>query len=191
MGSSELTVIGLACNLVGVFFLANSIIFRRRRKVVEEFFGIGVGSLEPIRDYALNKMQVVIGFLFLTLGFLLQGLAMLDLLSDRLRTFAICLGIFGFAAGAYLVGAVYSRRSFKRYLREFFQNHSWSFADNMALTKEIGACLGVPHTPDTTVEDYIRKVKDTLQIPPQEVGLNLGLERARKLRDIGGSVAGR
>ena len=185
MGSPELAIIGLTCNLVGVFFLANSIIFRRRRKVVEEFFGVGVGSLEPIRDYALNKMQVVIGFLFLTLGFLLQALAILDLLQNQLRFLAICLGIFAFAGCAYLIGAVYSRRSFKRYLREFFQNQAWSFADNMALTKEIGACLGVPHTPDTTVEDYIRKVKAALQIPPPEpnLGLGLGLER-RRLREM-------
>jgi hypothetical protein len=132
-------------------------------------------------------MQVVIGFLFLTLGFLLQGVWLVDLLADRLRTFAICLAIFAFAAAAYLVGAVYSRRSFKRYLREFFQNQAWSFADNMALTKEIGACLGVPHTPDTTVEDYIRKVKDALQIPQQEPNLGLGLRIGadrRRLRDM-------
>ena len=191
MGSPELAIIGLTCNLVGVFFLANSIIFRRRRKVVEEFFGVGVGSLEPIRDYALNKMQVVIGFLFLTLGFLLQAVAVVDLLRDQLQTLAVCLGIFAFAAAAYLVGAVYSRRSFKRYLREFFQNQAWAFADNMALTKEIGACLGVPHTPDTTVEDYIRKVKDALQIRPQEpgLGIGLGLER-RRLKDLS-TLAGR
>ncbi|MEY2980604.1 MAG: hypothetical protein RL562_831, partial [Planctomycetota bacterium] len=33
MDSAELAVIGLTCNLVGVFFLANSIIFRRTRRV--------------------------------------------------------------------------------------------------------------------------------------------------------------
>lgn len=193
MGSPELAVIGLTCNLVGVFFLANSIIFRRRRKVVEEFFGVGVGSLEPIRDYALNKMQVVIGFLFLTMGFLLQALGLVDHLADQLLTFGICLGILAFAAGAYLVGAVYSRRSFRRYLREFFQNQPWSFAENMALTKEIGACLGVPHTPDMTVEDYVRRVREVLQVPTTAASQNLGLGLSgmrRKLRDIS-PLAGR
>ena len=61
MESTELAVIGLTCNLVGVFFLANSIIFRRPRKVMEEFFGVGAGSMVALRDYSLNKMQVAIG----------------------------------------------------------------------------------------------------------------------------------
>ena len=138
MESSDLAVIGLACNLVGVFFLANSIIFRRPRRVIEEFFGVGAGSLATIRDYALNKMQVVIGFLFLNAGFLLQMMANWDVLVGQLF---FCLGIIGAAALVYMVGAYYSRRSFKRLLREFFKVHAWSFTENMVLTKEIGLFL--------------------------------------------------
>lgn len=165
MGPSELAVIGLTCNLVGVFFLANSIIFRRRRKVIEEFFGVGVGSLATIRDYALNKMQVVIGFLFLNAGFLLQAFSHLGSLQDHILTFAICATIVASAVVVYVFGAIFSRRSFRRYLREFFVTHEWSFTDNMALTKEIGLFLGVKRSPDMTVEDYVRAVRSSLGVP--------------------------
>jgi len=73
--AEQLQVIGLTCNLVGIFLLANSIVFRSPKKLIEEFFGHGKGSLRPLRDYVVNKIQVIIGFLFLTAGFILQALA--------------------------------------------------------------------------------------------------------------------
>ena len=187
MESSELAVIGLTCNLVGVFFLANSIIFRRPRKVVEEFFGVGAGSLTAVRDYTLNKIQVVIGFLFLNTGFLLLGFASLDAIVDRLATVIICVAIVGCAGLVFLIGATYSRRSFRRLLREFFGRHEWDFTSNMALTKEIGLFLGIRHTRDMTVEDYVRKVREALGLPAEaERGAHapsiVGGDQGRKLR---------
>ncbi|MEM7205397.1 MAG: hypothetical protein AAF628_34395 [Planctomycetota bacterium] len=189
MESPELFVIGLTCNLVGVFFLANSIIFRRPRKVIEEFFGVGAGSLETIRDYALNKIQVVIGFLFLNAGFLLLAFATLDAISQRAWTAFVCAGIVVFAVVVYLVGAYYSRQSFKRYLQEFFQKHAWSFTENMAMTKEIGTVMGIHHTNDMTVEEFVFEVKKALGVPPHTASTS-GIERSRRLRDAR-PVAGR
>ena len=60
MATPELIVIGLACNLVGIFLLANSIVFRSPRHLLGEFFGVGKGTLRPLRDYILNKIQVII-----------------------------------------------------------------------------------------------------------------------------------
>ena len=56
MDTSVTTVIGLAMNVVGIFFLANSIIFRRPQRVLEEFFGAGKTSIRLIKDYVLNKI---------------------------------------------------------------------------------------------------------------------------------------
>lgn len=194
MESAELAVIGLTCNLVGVFFLANSIIFRRSRKVIEEFFGVGAGSLAAVRDYSLNKIQVVIGFLFLNTGFLLQGFAVLDSIRDRLGTVLVCLAIVGFAGLVYLVGAINSRRTFRRYLRDFFQKNPWDFSQNMALTQEIGLHLGIRHTPDMTVEDYVRAVRRALDLPaeterPSKIP-TFG-DRGRRLRDDIQALPGR
>ena len=185
MESPELLVIGLTCCLVGVFFLANSIIFRRPRRVVEEFFGVGAGSLELVRDYALNKIQVVIGFLFLNAGLLFQAFAVLGGMTDKVFTLIVCASIVVFAFVVYLVGATYSRRAFKRYLHSFFQKHAWSFTDNMAVTKEIGAFLGIHHTPDMTVEEFVHRVKKALGVPAEMAAS--GSDRRRAL----GPVVGR
>lgn len=188
MEPSELAIIGLTSNLVGVFLLANSIVFRRQRKVVEEFFGVGAGSLNVIRDYSLNKVQVVIGFLFLNTGFLLQGFALLDQIRAHWLTAVICLGMVGLAGVAYFIGLTYSRRSFRRHLCEFFQKNSWDFHENMALTKDIGQTLGVPHKQDESVEEYVRKVVAKLGLAEDRavpsVTPRLGVDRGRKLRDL-------
>ena len=68
MENPELAVIGLTCNVVGVFFLANSIRFREPSKALADTVGVGGRSLLKVRDTALNNMQVIIGFLFLSLN---------------------------------------------------------------------------------------------------------------------------
>ena len=188
MDATDLTVIGLTCNLVGVFFLANSIIFRRPRRVIEEFFGVGAGSIATIRDYALNKMQVVIGFLFLNSGFLLQIAAKFGAVEGRIATITFCFAIIAASVVVYLIGAYSSRRSFRRLLREFFQSHPWSFTENMALTKEIGSFLGIQHTQDMTVEDYVQRVRTALGIDPKQPRPNpakaVGKPAGRRVRDV-------
>lgn len=166
MDSPELAVVGLTCNVVGVFFLANSIRFREPRKALEDALGVGVRSLLRVRDTALNNMQVIIGFLFLTTGFLLQVVAQWDM---EMTTLAFCAGIIAFACAVYVVGAYSSRRAFKKLLREYFQSSDWSFVDDMELTKEIGEALGVPHAKDMTVEVYVHRVRQALgvQAPPK------------------------
>lgn len=184
MQTPELAVIGLTCNVVGVFFLANSIRLREPHKAMEDAMGMGVKSLERVRDTALNNMQVMIGFLFLTAGFLLQTLGTWEGVADEILTLGFCAGIIAVAVLVYAIGAYSSRRAFRKLLRQFFQNHAWSFTDNMALTKEVGEMLGVVHTPDMTVEEYVHKVRLALGVSAQpKQGNGIG-DRSRRLRDM-------
>lgn len=186
MDSPELAVVGLVCNVVGVFFLANSIRFREPRKAIEESLDVAAKSLDRVRDTALNNMQVMIGFLFLTAGFLLQILGHWDAVQGQWSTLALCAGIIAFAFVVWGVGAVYSRRTFRRLMREFFQANAWSFTDNMALTKEVGEFLGIPHSQDMTVEAYVRQVRQALGVPPPapKGDKGPGADRSRRIRDI-------
>ncbi len=184
MDSPELAVVGLVCNVVGVFFLANSIRFRDPRKAIEESLDVALKSLDRVRDTALNNMQVMIGFLFLTAGFLLQILAHWDAVDGQISTLGLCAGIVVFAVLVYGAGAVYSRRTFRKLLREFFQAHAWSFTDNMALTKEIGAFLGIPHSQDMTVEAYVRQVRQALGVTTPPAKAERSADRSRRIRDI-------
>jgi hypothetical protein len=84
-----------------------------------------------------------------------------------------------------MVGAYYSRRSFKRLLREFFKVHAWSFTENMVLTKEIGLFLDIPRTVDMTVEDYVHRVREALGVGDQpRTPSGAGVDRGRRIRDI-------
>src|SRR5262252_1191457 len=133
MDTSALSVIGLTCCVVGVFFLANSIRFREPRKALAESLESVEKSLDKVRDLALNTMQVIIGFLFLTTGFLLQIVGRWD---SEFLTLAACAGIILFAAAVYAIGAYSSKRAFKKLVREFFQARPhWNFSEDMALTK--------------------------------------------------------
>ena len=93
----------------------------------------------------------------------------------------MCAGIVVFAAVVYAVGAYSSKRTFKKLLREFFQSQpNWSFTEDMALTKEIGAILGVPHSPDMTVEVYVHQVRQALGMSQVQKPNALG-ERGRRI----------
>lgn len=181
MDTPELGVIGLTCNVVGVFFLANSIRLRDPRKAIEEGLGVAPRSLDKVRDTALNNMQVLIGFLFLTAGFLLQIMGRWD---GQLFTLACCGGIIAFAALVYAIGAYSSRRTFKKLLREFFRSQPYSFTDNMALTKEIGEVLGVPRSTETTVEDYVYQVQKALGVTPLPPKTERTADRNSRIRNI-------
>lgn len=180
MDNQELAVIGLTCNVVGVFFLANSIRLREPRKAIEEALGVAVRSLLRVRDTALNNMQVMLGFLFLTTGFLLQVVAQWD---AELNTLWFCLGIVLFACLVYAMGAYSSRRAFRKLMREFFQSEEWSFTDDMALTKEIGELLGVPHNQEMTVDAYVQKVRQALGVttPARSSSPRGGADRSRRI----------
>ncbi|MSR37595.1 MAG: hypothetical protein EXS02_01975 [Planctomycetes bacterium] len=179
MEPSALAVVGLTCNVVGVFFLANSIRFRDPRRALAESLAGSIKSLDKVRDIALNTMQVVIGFLFLTTGFLLQIVGRWDY---EYTTLAMCFGIVLFAVVVYGAGAYTSRRTFKRLLREFFRAQpNWSFTEDMVLTKEVGAVLGVQDSPDMTVEAYVQQVRLALGMTAPNPKLNSVSDRARRI----------
>jgi hypothetical protein len=177
MENPELAVVGLTCNVVGVFFLANSIRFREPHKALEDALGVGGRSVLKVRDTALNNMQVMLGFLFLTTGFLLQVVAKWDM---ELTTLLLCAAIIGFAAAVYVMGAYSSRRAFRKLLMEYFQSQPWSFQDDMELTKEIGEALGVPLAKDMTVEAYVHQVRQALGVKDLPKG-SPSAERARRI----------
>jgi hypothetical protein len=179
METASFVVIGLTCNVVGVFFLANSIRFREPMKALEETFGIGRAGLGKAQDTALNSMQVVLGFVFLTLGFVLQAVGHWN---GDWFTIAACAGILASAGAVYAIGAYQSRRAFKKLLREFFERQStWSFTEDMELTKEIGSILGVPYSGDMTRDVYVHQVRQALGLPAQAPKAATMSDRARRI----------
>ncbi|MEZ5988027.1 MAG: phage holin family protein [Planctomycetota bacterium] len=184
MGSEhQFTVIGLTCCIVGIFLLANSIVFRSPRRLIEEYFGIGAGSMRPVRDYVLNKIQVVIGFLFLMAGFILQALVAWGLVD--LWTKIVCGLLLASAAGVYFWGKRHSRRIFQQILRQHFREHEFDFVQNMGVTKQIGKAFGIVGSAEDSVEKYVAMVMLALDLDPTRPREESEREqRARRLREM-------
>ncbi len=179
----DYTIIGLTCMIVGLILLANSIVFRSPRRLVEEYFGVGIGSMRPVRDYVLNKIQVIIGFLFLTAGVILQGLTAWGLVSTTIKI--VCGLLILFAVGVYFFGKRYSRRIFQQILRQHFKQHAFDFQQNMSVTKQIGKAFGILESPDDSVEKYVAKVMLALDLDPTKPREESEKDmRSRRLREM-------
>ena len=122
--------------------------------MVEEFFGVNKKRIENIKQHVRNNIQVVIGFAFLFVGYCFQILYTLKpgtpqdstiFTRDNLGLIIVILlgATVGLTILLRLVGYIWSKRSFKRLLTEFFRDYEWSFEENMAITKEIGELLGI------------------------------------------------
>jgi hypothetical protein len=189
--AAHFQVIGLTCNLVGIFLLANSIVFRSPRRLIEEFFGAKSVSLRPLRDYVVNKIQVVIGFLFLMSGFILQALAAWASIDRPIVILVICGALMLISFCVYYFGDKYSRRSFRRYLKDFFRAHPYNFAQNVEVTKQIGRVFDLEGKPEETVEAYVIRVMHALGLDPQNPPQgDEESQRRRRLREMAPQMPG-
>ena len=175
------SVIGYALNIVGLFFLASAITFKKPRRQVEELLGIERSrSLYAIREQIVNQTQTYIGFGILVVGFVLL---MMEALERRAAPpppapatsagwiFAILLGA---VAATTLVLKVVQRgfvkSKFRRLVREVVRDSRFNLEKNPNLAVQIGELLHIPKLPDQSVTDYVAKVRSALGIEPDEPG---------------------
>lgn len=174
--------IGLILAIVGSFLLANSILFRHPRELVQERFGRAGARLRTIREYIFHRVQVNLGFGFLLAGFVLQ-------LYGRYRppevVFETGLSmlwiglVVALAALLLLAGWWWSLLAFRRYVIDFLASESPDFESDLHLAREIGELFGVtPHSEDT-VQSYLARLRQRIgrDLPPRAAKSELhGLE---------------
>lgn len=175
------SVIGYALNIVGLFFLASAITFKKPRRQVEELLGIErTRSLYAIREQIVNQTQTYIGFGILLVGFVLL---MMEALERRAVQpppgpvtsvgwiFAVLLGA---VAATTLVLKIVQRgfvkSKFRRLVREVVRDSRFNLEKNPSLAVQIGELLHIPKQPDQSVPDYVAKVRTALGIEPDEPG---------------------
>jgi hypothetical protein len=176
------SVIGYALNIVGLFFLASAITFKRPRRQVEELLGIERSrSLYAIREQIVNQTQTYIGFGILVVGFVL---VMMEALERRPPPAPA--GPEPVAAGwifAILLGAValttlvlkvvqrgFVKSKFRRIVREVVRDSKFNLEKNPHLAVQIGELLHIPKLPDQSVTDYVAKVRSALGVEPGDPG---------------------
>jgi hypothetical protein len=177
------SVIGYALNIVGLFFLASAITFKRPRRQVEELLGIErPRSLYAIREQIVNQTQTYIGFGILVVGFVLVMMEALERRSPQAAPtgpepinagwiFAILLGAVALTTLVLkVVQRGFVKSKFRRIVREVVRDSKFNLEKNPHLAVQIGELLHIPKQPDQSVTDYVAKVRSALGVEPGEPG---------------------
>lgn len=160
--------VGLVLSIVGGFLLANSILFRHPRTLVEEHFGAGRARLASIRQYIFHRLQVHLGFLFLLLGFGLELFGHYRPPEAIPGRGAETWPAFPTAwVGVVLLAVVFlelfgwwlSHQLFRHHVRRHFQASPPDLERDMPLARELGELFGIQSDGDDTVQSYLERLR--------------------------------
>lgn len=176
MTNTDFLAVGLTLNIVGLYFIATSIVFKKPKTMIREFFGTRRRNIERVRLRVLNNVQVVIGVMIFFSGYCFQILGTLDLGDDQrsalftrdripLLTGLLVAGVLVSTLLLRLLGTLWSKRAFRKLLKDFFKEHPECFTEDATVTKQIGELLSIPRERDTTVEEYVEKIRAVLDVP--------------------------
>lgn len=172
-------IIGLTFNILGAFFILNSLYFKHPRRQLEEFHEVGrKRSLRSIRDSVMSMVQLIIGFTFLIFGYVLQIAYQFSLNIDDRENFFLDTSVLTVAAvliGFMLLVALtlklfqilWTKWVFRKVLAEFYRRFPEAIDRDPALAKEAGEILGVPRRSDDSVDEYSLRLKRAVGVDPE------------------------
>jgi hypothetical protein len=184
-------VFGYALNVIGLFFLASAITFKKPRRQIEELLGVErSNSLTAVREQLVSQIQTYIGFVILVIGFVLL---MSDALNPQQRTppaggggsltwviVILLASTLGTTVVLKVVQLGYVKSKFRRLLREVVRDSRFNLEKNPQLAVQIGELLNVKKEPDQSITDYIRQVRAVLRVEPNGgAGAPANVSRAR------------
>jgi hypothetical protein len=161
-------VLGLALAILGLFLVANAILLRSSRSLIEERFGGRRPRLRSIREIVFQRAQLTLGFAFLIAGF---GGELYGVLNppppDRApASTSLWIGLVVFLGVASELGAWwFSLQTFRAQLKRWFRAHPPEFETDLALAREVGEVFGVESRGEDTVETYCARVRSALELP--------------------------
>ncbi len=162
----DLLVLGVVAHLVAGLLYGLSVGKGRPRRLLMELLGGTPRDLDYLRDAIQAKARGQAGAAYFSLGSLLLLLGFLDAFgSPGADPRVQALGAAGLVLLAAAVLAWSDRgvaRRMRRYLRDYLQQHPYPLEENVNLAREIGELFSVPHSPDETLESYVRKVRQAV-----------------------------
>jgi hypothetical protein len=174
----DLEFLSRSLGMVGLFFICCAILHQKPKHLLEESFGVHRDGLRNLRGSVFRKNQLVLGFLCALAGLILNQFGHIigrsdghGLLNDAAAPTLILswlLLVFVLCAVLNYLCRLFSKRHFKRVVREVAAEHKWPFEKNMTLTTEIGDLLGVTRQSDDTVERYVARLRCALALPLED-----------------------
>ena len=161
--------LGLVLAIAGAFLLANGILFRNPKLLVQERFGRGPRSLRSIRELMFHRVQMGLGFGYLLASFGLQLYARIapPQPAPRPASIAACVGIVLLVTLLLAVGGWHwSLLSLRRTVRSWLAENPAELEGNAGLAREVGALFEIDPHADDTVPSYVGRLRRALELEP-------------------------
>jgi len=189
MGPSPLRVIALCSSILGVFFLAKSMTVKSPKYMLHELLRFKVNKSRFFRHYIGQKLEAIIGFVFLLFGFGIQIYLEVEALRDQpgrsygLTNWWLVVGVTVGASAAivFLLSKItrfFSGRIFVELTRFMVETHRYPLASDESLVLELGRILRVPREDEDTLESYTKRVLDRMKVPAQPIEPKTGRRSA-------------
>ena len=180
MEPNPIRVIALCSCILGAFFLAKSISIKTPKYVLHELLAFKVNKSRFFRKYINQKLDAIIGLLFLVAGFGLQVYLEVDALGrgEAGSAFANWWGVVGvtlivmaaIAILLYRITRYLSGKVFVEHVRFMVVAHGYPLEGDSGLVRELGRILRVPRDDEDTVESYVLKVLKKMKIEHKGAG---------------------
>ncbi len=178
MENLDLRILGLTSQLIGIFFVAISLVFKKPRAIIGELFGVKKGdTVKQFRDMVFKKNQLALGLILISSGYVLQIAGLMPRpsgsppaggfftsWSPALFFGSLVVAIVALTAVANLIGLVWARRSFNRLLTEYIRENHWVLEENIQVAKELGELVGVESGRDSSIEEYLHNFRRKLRL---------------------------
>lgn len=156
--------LGLVLCLAGGFLLAHGTLVRDPKALVEERFGRPRADLRSLRTLLFHRVQTLLGFGLLLLGFGSQLYAR-AVPATEASSGSAALWIGGVVLGAALLELSawwWSLVTVRRHLRAWFLQHPPDFDRDVALAREVGDLFGIDSHADEAVQSYAERLRREL-----------------------------
>jgi hypothetical protein len=163
---------------MGAFFLARAVVSKRERGAMKELLGIRVDRVKLFRDFIIQRLDALAGFVFVLLGVGIHLYVLVrehQALSHQNNPREALGGILAWLAGGLLVALALatlihwvttttSRRIFLENLAYLIVRYRFRIQDDPELLLQVGDMLGLVRAEDDTIESYARRVEAALDL---------------------------
>lgn len=176
MQPDPIRVIAFSSLILGSFFLAKSISIKTPKYVLHELLSFKVNKSRFFRKYISQKLDSVIGFMFLFFGFALLLYLEVQALGEKpspsgfdnwwLVISITVVAMLGIALLLSRIARYFSNKVFVEQIRFMIETHGYPLENDEAFVLELGRVMRVPHDEEDTVESYAAKVRAKMRLPP-------------------------
>jgi hypothetical protein len=174
----ERQIIGWLAILVGAFFLAKSVASRRDKGQMRELLGLPTDKVKRFRDFFVQRLERVVGFLFMLIGVGLHLYVVvreaqketggndpreaLGEISTYLAIAIVCMLFI--TAAMHWICSWFARRIFLDIMAYYMVRQGYRLSDDPKLMVQVGEMLGVARSEDDTVETYAHRLEQGLKL---------------------------